>query len=121
MQSNSYQIDQRAKSSFSFGDIKQVLNEWLRKLLPIGQDSGSSRRGNQEPESSSPESANSDAEFLGWQKTPAGKIFALYNVSAKQHPLYRSTVSEQTLRQQHLDTPPTPDPQGQLKRFDREE
>jgi hypothetical protein len=91
------------------------------KLLPIRLESREPERGNQELESSNPETANSDAEFLGWQRTPRGEAFALYNVTAKRHPLYGSTVSEKTLRQQHLDTPPTPDPQGQLRRFHREE
>jgi hypothetical protein len=63
----------------------------------------------------------SDAEFVGWQKTPTGEVFALYNVMAKQHPLYRSTVSEETLRANHLGVPPPPLLQGLLRRLDDEE
>jgi hypothetical protein len=44
-----------------------------------------------------------DAEFLGWQKTMNGDVVALYVVNAKQHPLYRSTVTQKTLREHHLD------------------
>ncbi len=46
-----------------------------------------------------------DAEFAGWQITPYGRIFALYNVVAKNHPLYHSTVSDRTLFKQHLRVP----------------
>jgi hypothetical protein len=63
----------------------------------------------------------SDAEFVGWQKTPTGEVFALYNVKAKQHPLYHSTVSEKTLRANHLGVPPPPPRQGLLRRFGDEE
>ncbi|MGB2869501.1 MAG: hypothetical protein WBD36_13685 [Bacteroidota bacterium] len=59
--------------------------------------------------------SDSDAEFLGWQKTPSGEQFALYNVTAEQHPLYRSTVSEQTLRRENLEIPSTPSPQGEQR------
>lgn len=120
MWNNSYQINSNAKSSFSLSDVKQVFNNWIRKLLPIGQDLRDSPRGNQDLESSIPETANSDAVFLGWQKTAHGEVFALYTITAEQHPLYRSTVSEKTLHQQHLETPSTPAPQGKLKKFDHE-
>ncbi len=60
------------------------------------------------PERTDPSRSDSDAEFLGWQKTRRGEAFALYNVTAEQHPLYRSTVSEKTLRKQNLEIPPTP-------------
>ena len=59
-------------------------------------------------ESSEKKSVPRDAEFIGWQKTYAGKAIALYNITAKEHPLYHSTVSEKTLREQHLQIPPTP-------------
>lgn len=120
MQNNSHQINRSAKSSFSLRELRQVFDDWVRKLLPLGQDLRDSQRGNQELESGNPETANSDAEFLGWQKTRTGEVFALYNITAKQHPLYRSTVTEKTLRQKHLEIPPTPLPQGQLKKFDHE-
>lgn len=46
------------------------------------------------PENKDPLSPGSDAEFLGWQKTSTGEAIALYNVTAAQHPLFQSTVSE---------------------------
>jgi hypothetical protein len=49
-----------------------------------------------------------------------GEAFALYDVTPKQHPLYQSTVSETTLRQQCLQIPQAPLPPGQVKRFDHE-
>jgi hypothetical protein len=111
MQNNSCQINSNAQSSLSFREIRQAFNGWARKLLPIRQDS---QRGSQEPESCNPETVNSDAEFLGWQKTRTGEFFALYNITAVKHPLYRSTVTEKTLRQQCLQIPPTSLPPGPL-------
>jgi hypothetical protein len=49
----------------------------------------------------------SDAEFIGWQKTPTGEAFALYNITAEKHPLYHSTVSEKTLLKLNLQIPQT--------------
>jgi hypothetical protein len=97
-----------------------VFHDWVRKLLPIGHDLKDSLRETQELESSKTETANSDAVFLGWQKTPSGKEFALYNVTAKNHPLYHSTVSDQTLRKQNLKIPQTPPSQSNEKRIDGE-
>jgi hypothetical protein len=62
-----------------------------------------------------------DAEFLGWQNIMDGEVVALYVVKAKQHPLYRSTVTEKTLREHHLEVPPPPVPPGLLRRLDDEE
>jgi hypothetical protein len=73
------------------------------------------------PERTDLSRSDSDAEFLGWQKTRRGGLFALYNVTAEQHPLYGSTVSEKTLRKQNLEIPPMPPPRGQVKRSDPEE
>jgi hypothetical protein len=53
-----------------------------------------------------------DAVFLGWQRTPTGKAFAIYNIIAQNHPLCHSTVSASTLRKLGLKIPPTPDPQS---------
>jgi hypothetical protein len=53
-------------------------------------------------------SKNSDATFLGWQQISSGDAIALYNVIAKNHPLYHSTVSARTLHEQNLKIPPTP-------------
>jgi hypothetical protein len=55
-------------------------------------------------------SSDSGAQFVGWQRTPSGELVALYMVTAAKHPLYRSTVSEQTLRQHHLQIPFMPAP-----------
>jgi len=52
------------------------------------------------------------AVFLGWQRTPFGKVFALYNVTAESHPLHGSTVTEPTLRQHNLPVPQTPPPES---------
>jgi hypothetical protein len=55
---------------------------------------------------------NDDAVFVGWQKTPSGKVFALYNVIAESHPLHGSTVTEPTLREHNLPIPQTPPPES---------
>lgn len=120
MQNGSYQMNRRVNGSISLSQIRQVFNDWVRKLHPIGQEPKYLPQGNREMESSNPETANSDAEFLGWQKTRSGEVFALYNVTAVKHPLCHSTVSERTLRRENLEIPPTPLPQGGVKRFDHE-
>lgn len=62
-----------------------------------------------------------DAQFVGWQKTPAGEVFALYSILSENSPLCHSTVSEKTLREQKLNIPRTPSPPPHLKQiiFDR--
>jgi hypothetical protein len=49
-----------------------------------------------------------DAEFIGWQYTPRGENFALYNIIDRTHPSYGSTVTEETLRRLKLQVPQTP-------------
>ena len=117
---NSYKVNCNTKSSFSLREIRQVFNDWVRKLLPIGQDSKDSQRVTQGLESSNPGTTKSDAVFLTWQETPSGEFFALYNVTAENHPLYCSTVSDKTLREQNLKIPQTPPPKRNMKRFDLE-
>jgi hypothetical protein len=108
MGKNRYQINRDGKNSFTVRDIRQVFNDWVGRLQLNRQDLDISEHRNQNQQSNNPEGANSDAVFLGWQKTPSGKEFALYNVIAKNHPLYHSTVSDQTLRKQNLKIPLTP-------------
>ncbi len=43
--------------------------------------------------------------FLGWQKMRSGEEIALYNVTVQDHPLYGSTVTDQTLREHNLPVP----------------
>jgi hypothetical protein len=96
------------KSSSPLREIGQVFNDWVGRLLPNRQDSDISEHINQNQESNNPRFVKADAVFIGWQKTPSGEVFPLYNVTAKNHPLYHSTVSDQTLRQQNLKIPQTP-------------
>src|SRR5512140_428994 len=63
-------------------------------------------------EDAKPMGAESDAIFLGWQKTRSGKTFALYNVTAKNHPFRGSTVTETSLHRLNLRVPGTPPLQG---------
>jgi hypothetical protein len=62
-----------------------------------------------------------DAEFLGWQDTLDGETIALYVIKAPQHPLYRSTVTAKTLREYHIEVPPTPDGNDRRRKLDDEE
>lgn len=48
------------------------------------------------------------AVFLGWQKTSSGDEVPLYNVTARNHPLFGSTVSDRTLIEHQLPVPVTP-------------
>jgi hypothetical protein len=120
MKNTSHQTNHNSKSSFSISELRQVFSDWARNLLPIGRARSGTQGVTQLPEVGNPTTANRDAEFLGWQKTKDGRAFALYNVMAEKHPLYRSTVSEKTLRKENLEIPPTPLPQRQSKRFDQE-
>jgi hypothetical protein len=45
---------------------------------------------------------NPDAVFIGWQENYFGTHFALYTISAIDHPSYLSTVSEKTLTKMNL-------------------
>jgi hypothetical protein len=49
-----------------------------------------------------------DAAFVGWQKTGSGDVFALYNITAADHPSHGSTVTEQSLLKLNLEIPLTP-------------
>lgn len=62
-------------------------------------------------EDTRPVSVDADATFLGWQKTRLGEAFALYNVTAANHPSHGSTLSETSLRKLNLQVPETPLPQ----------
>jgi hypothetical protein len=52
--------------------------------------------------------SDSDARFLGWQKTHSGEVFAFYNITAADHPLYGSTVTDDTLNKLNLQIPELP-------------
>jgi hypothetical protein len=57
-----------------------------------------------------PPGSDPDANFVGWRKKISGEIFPLFNITATDHPLYRSTVSDVTLRRLHLQVPQTLSP-----------
>jgi hypothetical protein len=121
MRDDSYQMRQTSKRLISLREPGQVLIEWLRKLLPIGREFKYPQRDDPRLQADTAEAANSDAKFLGWQKTKSGEVYALYTVTAEHHPLYQSTVSERTLRRQGLQIPPTPPPNAPIMRFDHEQ
>jgi len=51
-----------------------------------------------------------EVRFLGWQQTLSRRIYPLYTIHRKGHPLDKSTVSEKTLRENHFRVPRTPSP-----------
>jgi phage/plasmid-like protein (TIGR03299 family) len=51
-----------------------------------------------------------ESEFIGWQESYSGELIPLYNIIKLNHPSYRSTVGENTLRELHLKMPRTPSP-----------
>ncbi|MGD0036700.1 MAG: hypothetical protein ABSC53_05355 [Bacteroidota bacterium] len=120
MENKGHQINRDNKSSSPLKEIHQVFNDWVERLLPNRQNPDIFEHRNQNHKSNNPGVTNSDAVFIGWQKTPSGEVFPLYNVTAKNHPLYHSTVSDQTLYKQNLKIPQTPPHQGNVKRFDVE-
>ena len=63
-------------------------------------------------EQTDPPYADSDAKFLGWQDNLRGEVFALYNITAANHPACGSTVTEESLRTMNLKVPDAPIPQG---------
>lgn len=64
------------------------------------------------PDAPSNQGAEGEAAiFLGWQETARGNAIPLYTVTVRDHPLFGSTVSDRTLREQHLPIPTTP-PKG---------
>ena len=62
------------------------------------------------PELTNPSFSDSDANFVGWQETLSGKPFPLFSITVADHPLYRSTVSDKTLRRLRLRVPQTLSP-----------
>jgi hypothetical protein len=51
---------------------------------------------------------NEDAVFIGWQPTRSGVTFALYNITAADHPSLGSTVTDRSLLKLGLHIPQTP-------------
>ena len=121
MRDDRTQSRQTPKRLVSLRELGEVFNEWLMKLLPIGRESRYPQRDNPPSQADTAEAATSDAEFLGWQETKSGEVYALYTVTAKQHPLYQSTVSERTLRRHQLQIPPAPPTGKPIKSFDYEQ
>jgi hypothetical protein len=54
--------------------------------------------------------SDTDAVFIGWQPSPWGGTFPLYNITRAGHPAHGSTVSDRELRGMNLRLPETPPP-----------
>jgi hypothetical protein len=57
-----------------------------------------------------PSGSDPDANFLGWQESPSGELFPLFNIILAEHPSYHSTVTDATLRMMGLRVPLTLSP-----------
>jgi hypothetical protein len=96
---------------FPSRDFNQVIIEWMIGLFPKKGNLGINQNGKKDIKSFNARNVKSDAVFIGWQETSSGNKFPLYNITIKNHPLYCSTVSDKTLRNQNLKIPQTPIPQ----------
>jgi phage/plasmid-like protein (TIGR03299 family) len=67
------------------------------------------------PRHISPPGSGSDANFLGWQEKVSGELFPLFNITREGHPLYHSTVGEETLRRERLRVPQTLSPYPEIR------
>jgi hypothetical protein len=105
---------------FPSRDINQVLIEWMIGLLPKKENFEIKHNGKKDIKSFVPRNAKSDAVFIGWQETSLGNAFPLFNITVKNHPLYCSTVTDQTLRSQNLKIPQIPLPQKFMEIFSAE-
>ena len=56
-------------------------------------------------EHTKPSASDSDAKFLEWKQPLSGDIYPIFKITAAKHPLYQSTVSEDTLRKMRLRVP----------------
>ncbi len=108
--------EDREESNLSVRSKYNVLN-WLKKLPLQKRNVFDLLKIKHEEEIIIKHDGN-DAQFIGWEKTPTGEVFALYNVLLENHPLYHSTVSEKTLREQNLNIPLTPPLPKNFKKFE---
>ena len=117
MKNMSSQLKYNKKNSSKLREINQVMNDWVRLLLPKSEDIEIRQHAMLARKLNYPGKAKSDAVFIGWQEPSSGMTFPLYNITIKNHPLYQSTVSDQTLRNQNLKIPQTPFPQKFVEIF----
>jgi hypothetical protein len=101
-------MNKNPRDSGQVKETRQVYTRWIRSLHPNARSMKSAEQSNSRRDSSNYETTNTDAVFIGWQDTPSGSMFALYNVTAAKHPLFHSTVTAKTLYEQNLKIPPTP-------------
>lgn len=108
MENQDSEANQSNRSSASI-NLNTSLIENFASLIQSKKDSLNDVKNKQNQQSTNKRSpGNSDAIFLGWQRTPFGDTFALYNVINPRHPFFGSTVSEITLQKLNLRVPPTP-------------
>jgi hypothetical protein len=117
MKNKSNQIKDNNESSSPLRDINQVIIDWAIGRLPKKENFKIIHNRKQDTKTNNSRNAKSDAVFIGWQETSSGDAFPLYNITAENHPLYHSTVSDQTLRNQNLKIPQTPRLQKTHEKF----
>jgi hypothetical protein len=72
----------------------QGVMAWIRRLLSTGKKLEDLQQTPQQPEKTDLETSDTDAVFLGWERTPTGKYFALYSINAKKPSGYHPPLSE---------------------------
>ena len=108
MPKKSVAMKHNSRDSEQEKETRQVYARWIGLLPPSVSNIKPTKQSNRLADSNNHKPVNADAVFVGWQDTPSGSVLALYNVTVKNHPLYLSTVSANTLREQNLQIPPTP-------------
>ena len=108
MENKDSEVIRSNRSPASNNFVTSLIENWT-SLIQSNKDSASDAKKQTKPTISDKRSpVNSDAIFLGWQRTPSGNAFALYNVINPRHPFFGSTVSEMTLQKLNIRVPPTP-------------
>ena len=77
-------------------------------MIHVPQEAQMLERENPAAETLPESTRQKDAIFLGWQKTSAGEPFALYTITAADHPSLGSTVTDKSLLKLNLQIPQTP-------------
>jgi hypothetical protein len=100
-------MDNNSKSYLG-SERREEFTKWTKKLRLVQERVKGSQRGSREEEEGNRESENSDVVFLGLQIMPSGKAVPLYNIIKKNHLLFKSTVTEDTLHKHNLQVPQIP-------------
>jgi hypothetical protein len=77
-------------------------------MTRLGQEAGMFRNERSTARDQQRSNGDVDAVFIGWQPTRTGAFYALYNVTAADHPMHGSTLTGNSLLKLNLEIPATP-------------